>query len=47
MSLFEKKKITGFWPVYDDTLGDRVLTVSPNEGVTVFLILYLKLKLSA
>ena len=28
MSLFEKKKIQGFWPVYDDSLGTRELTVS-------------------
>ena len=28
MSLFDKKKILGFWPVYDDTLtGERELTV--------------------
>ncbi|XP_063694280.1 myoferlin-like isoform X6 [Bolinopsis microptera] len=26
MSLFEKKKIQGFWPVYDDSLGTRELT---------------------
>ena len=28
MSLFEKKKIHGFWPVFDDSMGIRELTVS-------------------
>ena len=26
MSLFEKKKMRGFWPVFDDSLGTRELT---------------------
>jgi len=26
LSIFEKKKIKGFWPVYDDSLGERELT---------------------
>ena len=28
LSIFEKKKIKGFWPVYDDSMGERELTVS-------------------
>jgi len=31
ISIFDKKKIKGFWPVYDDTLtGERELTVCYN-----------------
>ena len=40
MSLFEKKKILGFWPVYDDTLGTRELTVSE---ITICVSLFHKL----
>lgn len=28
VSLFEQKRLKGFWPVYNDTDGTRVLTVS-------------------
>ena len=27
ISIIDKKKIRGFWPVYDDSLGERELTV--------------------
>ena len=27
ISIMDKKKIRGFWPVYDDSLGERELTV--------------------
>ena len=27
ISIIDKKKIKGFWPVYDDSLGEKELTV--------------------
>jgi hypothetical protein len=41
ISIIDKKKIRGFWPVYDDSLGERELTVDAFHHLNLFYYMVL------